>query len=108
MATGDHPFIEDEEEDIESVMETIQFTRVELPGRSRPELCLDWDAIVSICLAKDPGERYASALDLEKQVEKLSREGGRARILFRPHWPRIGLALFVLGALAFALYLVLR
>lgn len=107
MATGVHPFIDDEDEHVLDAMDSIQFTRVELPGRHRPELRLDWDAIVSICLAKDPKERYASALDLEKQLDKLSREGGRSRIRFRPHWPRIALALLVLGALLSALYLVL-
>lgn len=110
LATGVHPFWDEttwlqDVSDLEDLYADLTYRPAEPLARLRPDLWLDWDALLSICLALEPKERFASALDLEKQIQKLAREGGRARIRFRPHWPRIALAVILLGLVILALYL---
>jgi len=110
LATGVHPFWDettriDDASDLEDIYAHLPYRPAEPLAMHRPDLWLDWDALLSICLALEPRERFASALDLEKQIQKLAREGGRARLRFRPHWPRIVLAVILLGLVILALYL---
>lgn len=75
-ATGEHPFADPSAEDI---VANIEKHNPPAAGMHRPELALEWDAMLSLCLHKPVLERYANALDLRRDLEKLRREGGRRR-----------------------------
>lgn len=94
-ATGVHPFADPSAED---VVANIEKYNPPAAGMHRPELALDWDAMLSLCLHKPVLERYANALDLHRDLEKLSRVGGRKRRDPRDlDWKRIAVTAVVLA-----------
>ena len=99
-----------------------------LPSQLNPQLPPEADIVVLKCLARKPGERYATALDLLEDLEKLE-ERLRLRVVAeirdisqagsrllgtesggekRPVLLWVGIALAVLAALAVAGFLLLR
>lgn len=101
--------------------------RFALPSQLNPQLPPETDVVVLKCLAKRPGERYATALDLLSDLEKLE-ERLRLRVVSeirdisqagsrllgterrgdqRPVLLWVGIALAVLAALAVAAYFIL-
>ncbi|HSK78763.1 MAG TPA: serine/threonine-protein kinase [Thermoanaerobaculia bacterium] len=98
-----------------------------LPSQLNPQLPPETDVVVLKCLARRPGERYATALDLLEELEKLEErlrlrvvseirdisqagsrllgaEGGGEK---RPVLLWVGIAVAVLAALALAGFLLL-
>lgn len=90
-----------------------------LPSQSNSELLPETDVIVLKCLDRDPGDRYATALDLLADLERLE-EALRVRLLSEirgitqkaSSGPGRGLAIaaavLVLAALAVVAYLLVR
>ena len=70
----------------------------------RPELVVEWDAVTSCCLHRDPAQRYASALDLARAIDDLFRGGGTRRKTFRILWGRVVAAAAALLLLALAIW----
>ena len=99
-ATGVHPFADDS---VQRVLDNIVSYSPPPPGNLRRELLLEWDGILACCMHKDPRQRYASALDVEAQLEELARQGGTRRKQLRPRWRRILLAAVILAAAAWLL-----
>lgn len=102
--------------------------RFALPSQLNPQLPPETDVVVLKCLSKRPGERYATALDLLDELEKieerlrlrvvseirdisqagsrlLGTEGGGGEK--RPVLLWVGIAAVVLAALAVAAYVIL-
>lgn len=79
MATGRPPFTGDTS--LAVISSILKDTPVPL-AKVRPDLPPDVDRIVRRCLAKDPGRRYQTAVDLRNDLEDLvptihARTGGR-------------------------------
>ncbi|MEZ5989430.1 MAG: hypothetical protein R3F30_09960 [Planctomycetota bacterium] len=96
-----------EDDDLAALLEDRRAGRPPGLGELPPVLSLEWEALLAICLADEPKERFASALDLLAELRQLERRGGRQRLLRRPHWPRILVAAAALVALVLALWALL-
>jgi serine/threonine protein kinase len=79
VATGEHPFPAEERDEPELRRDAIAHEHPALPGSLRPEIPLEWDPIVSCCIHKAPRERFADALDLEREIARLQASGGTRR-----------------------------
>lgn len=96
-ATGEHPFADARGDEIAA---NVKHHDPRPPGQLRRELAVEWDGIVSCCLHKQGEQRYASALDVQQQIEKLARTGGTRRKDLRIRWDRIAVVLLLLGGVA--------
>jgi serine/threonine-protein kinase len=106
-ATGEHPFADERADQIAANIQSHDPTP---PGRVRDGLPLAWDGIVMNCLHKDPRMRYASALDLERDVRALplsAPPGTGRRMPRRLHLGRLVAALAALAALGLLLFRLL-
>jgi hypothetical protein len=102
-ATGEHPFAD---RDAEAIATNIERYHPPQPGRERRDLSMDWDGLVMICLHKEPPMRFASLLDVEREVERIAAHplGGTPRRRHRRvDWRRVALALLVVAALVWLL-----
>jgi WD40 repeat protein/serine/threonine protein kinase len=68
LLTGTVPFNTD---NVFDMLAQIAFTRPVVPSRLARAVSADLDAIVLRCLAKKPGERYASTLDLAEDLYRV-------------------------------------
>ncbi len=73
MLTGEKVFSGDSEL---SILEQVRNPRVEPPSARNPEIPPEVDAIVMKALAPDREERYQSARDFQKDLEKVMRKNG--------------------------------
>ncbi|PIE23824.1 MAG: hypothetical protein CSA62_05355 [Planctomycetota bacterium] len=103
--SGEHPFDED---DPELRRDLVQYQDPALPGSLRPELPLEWDPILSCCLHKEPRERFANGLDLERELQQLAESGGSPRRQARQLSPKRIAALALTLIAALTLWLLLR
>jgi eukaryotic-like serine/threonine-protein kinase len=71
MATGVRPFHGDSSLAVlSSILKDTPTSMMAL----RPDLPPDFDRVVRRCLAKDPGRRYQTALDVRNEIEDLQRQ----------------------------------
>ena len=80
MLTGRLPFVRSH---APAVVHAILHESVPPISRVRPDVPREVAAIVSRCLAKDPGRRYQSAAALAVDLERVRRVGGTATALAR-------------------------
>jgi len=106
-ATGEHPFAD---RDADTIATNIQGYHPPQPGRARRDLPMDWDGLVMICLHKEPPMRFASLLDVEREVERIASHplGGTPRRRHRRvDWLRVAAAAALLaGAVWFLTWLL--
>ncbi len=103
-------------ENLVSAAERVRHQEPEPPSSARSGLDADLDAITLKCLAKSPGERYATVLDLARDLQAWMRHDpvearGRApgyrmrKALWRYRWPVAGAMAAVLVLASFVVVL---
>ena len=103
MATGTRPFHGDSPL---AILSSILRDAPAPLAQLRPGLPPDLDRIVRRCLAKEPGRRFQTALDVRNELEDLERQIANDGVAPEPAtaprgWPRLGLqhAMGVVGLL---------
>lgn len=79
--TGSPPFKGDT---VHSILDRVRKEPPTAPRRLNPKITLDLEAICLKCLAKDPPQRYHSALGLAKDLERFLT---KAPVTARRQWP---------------------
>jgi serine/threonine protein kinase len=80
MATGKRPF---RGESVVTILSSIIKDAPAPAFEVNPNLPRELDRIIMHCLAKDPGGRYQSALDLRNELEEAQQQAGSGARLFR-------------------------
>ncbi len=72
LAGGRHPFVRPEAEDFQAIR-AIQFSEPEDLSKIVPGISPELKSVISACLEKNPGARYASAADVREALKTIMK-----------------------------------